>query len=141
VPGGGEMLRKNGRKMNRQDAKDAKKTVASSSWRPWRLGGSFSSIYPVTAPSLAECTVFAYFASTPRFSLGGGAFHAPFRLHHSPSLSFASTRFASASIVTTPPSFSSAIGPPVQASGQTWPTTRPWVPPLKRPSVIRPTDS
>ena len=31
-----------------------------------------------------------------------------------------------------------AIGPPTHASGATWPTTRPCVPPLNRPSVMRP---
>ena len=39
------------------------------------------------------------------------------------------------------PSFTSAIGPPTYASGATWPTTMPQVPPEKRPSVMRPTDS
>ncbi len=34
------------------------------------------------------------------------------------------------------PSRTSAIGPPSRASGATWPTQKPWVPPLKRPSVI-----
>jgi len=30
-----------------------------------------------------------------------------------------------------------AMGPPTCASGDTWPTTNPWEPPEKRPSVIR----
>jgi len=30
-----------------------------------------------------------------------------------------------------------AMGPPTCASGVTWPITNPWLPPLKRPSVIR----
>src|SRR5207244_9402458 len=60
------------------------------------LAVQFFSGHPVTAPSLAECTVFAYFASTPRFSRGGGFTHAARRFAHSASLSFASTRFASA---------------------------------------------
>ena len=33
------------------------------------------------------------------------------------------------------------INPPTKASGETWPTTIPQVPPEKRPSVIKPTDS
>jgi hypothetical protein len=36
------------------------------------------------------------------------------------------------------PSFTSAIGPPSKASGVTWPTTMPQVPPEKRPSVMSP---
>ncbi len=34
------------------------------------------------------------------------------------------------------PFFTSASGPPTNASGVMWPTTKPWVPPLKRPSVM-----
>ena len=34
------------------------------------------------------------------------------------------------------PFFTIAIGPPANASGVMCPTTNPWVPPLKRPSVI-----
>src|SRR5262249_20419453 len=93
---------------------------------------------PVTAPSLAECTVRAYLASTPPSTRNGGFFHEAFGLDHSASERFASAHLASASMVTWSPSFKSAIGPPIQASGATWPTTSPCVPPLKRPSVIRP---
>src|SRR5882762_6531589 len=39
------------------------------------------------------------------------------------------------------PSRSAAIGPPTAASGATWPTIRPRVAPLKRPSVRSATDS
>ena len=46
-----------------------------------------------------------------------------------------------ASIVIESPSATSAIVPPAYASGATWPTTMPQVPPEKRPSVTRPTDS
>ncbi len=42
----------------------------------------------------------------------------------------------SASMVIGSPSSTSAIGPPTAASGATWPTTSPYVPPEKRPSVI-----
>ena len=34
------------------------------------------------------------------------------------------------------PSATNAIGPPSTASGATWPTQNPWVPPENRPSVI-----
>src|SRR2546430_10550900 len=39
------------------------------------------------------------------------------------------------------PSCTRAIGPPTAASGDTWPTTRPYVPPENRPSVMSPTAS
>ena len=45
------------------------------------------------------------------------------------------------SIVTRSPSWMSAIAPPTAASGATCPTTRPWVAPEKRPSVMSPTES
>ncbi|KAG1434256.1 hypothetical protein G6F56_014380 [Rhizopus delemar] len=44
-------------------------------------------------------------------------------------------------MVTESPSWIRAIGPPTKASGATWPTTMPQVPPEKRPSVIKPTGS
>jgi hypothetical protein len=37
------------------------------------------------------------------------------------------------------PSRTAAIGPPRGASGATWPAMKPWVAPLKRPSVSRAT--
>ena len=37
------------------------------------------------------------------------------------------------------PSWTAAMGPPSWASGATWPAIRPWVAPLKRPSVRRAT--
>ena len=43
-------------------------------------------IYDVIAPSDAECTVFAYFANTPRVSRGPGFTQAALRLDHSASL-------------------------------------------------------
>ena len=45
------------------------------------------------------------------------------------------TRLA-ASIVIGSPSRSNPRTPPSNASGVMWPTTKPWLPPLKRPSVI-----
>ncbi len=39
------------------------------------------------------------------------------------------------------PSWTKAIAPPTAASGATCPTTIPYVPPEKRPSVINPTVS
>ncbi len=45
------------------------------------------------------------------------------------------------SIVTSSPSRSAAIGPPLTASGATWPTINPRVAPEKRPSVISATSS
>src|SRR5690625_2874565 len=48
--------------------------------------------------------------------------------------------FASASMMMVSPSSTKAIGPPSAASGVTWPTTKPWLPPEKRPSVIRATE-
>ena len=41
-----------------------------------------------------------------------------------------------ASMVMESPSCTSASGPPSAASGVMWPTTKPWLPPEKRPSVI-----
>ncbi len=46
---------------------------------------------------------------------------------------------ASASMAMMSPSCTRAMGPPSWASGPTWPTHRPRVPPEKRPSVIRAT--
>ena len=37
-------------------------------------------------------------------------------------------------------SLTKPINPPSKASGVTWPTTNPWVPPLNLPSVINATD-
>ena len=68
-----------------------------------------------------------------------GAVHAAFRRASSASSRSTHTRRPSASIVTASPSRSSAIGPPTHASGATWPTTSPCVPPENRPSVISPT--
>src|SRR5207302_7368883 len=84
--------------------------------------------HDVVAPSDADVTVFAYFASTPRFSRGGGCFHAALRFASSCSLRATDNSFLSASIVTTSPFFKRAIGPPTCDSGQTWPTHMPRVP-------------
>src|SRR5207237_430350 len=82
--------------------------------------------YPVTAPSEADRTVRAYLARTPRFSRGAGRVKALRRRSHSSAARSAERSLRSASIVTMSPSLSKASGPPVQASGATWPTTRPW---------------
>mmetsp|Transcript_50290 Transcript_50290/g.106880 ORF Transcript_50290/g.106880 Transcript_50290/m.106880 type:complete len:202 (+) Transcript_50290:215-820(+) len=44
-----------------------------------------------------------------------------------------------ASTVISSPFWMRAIGPPTKASGDTWPTMKPWEPPEKRPSVMRAT--
>ena len=49
--------------------------------------------------------------------------------------------FLGMSISTMSPFFTRPIGPPTAASGLTWPMQAPRVPPEKRPSVIRATDS
>src|SRR5262249_62287165 len=95
----------------------------------------------VTAPCDADLTQWAYFASTPRFSRGGGANHSLPRRASSASSTFTVNSWASASMVTASPSFYSARPPPPHASGSTCPTTNPCVPPEKRPSVISPTFS
>mmetsp|Transcript_32903 Transcript_32903/g.72663 ORF Transcript_32903/g.72663 Transcript_32903/m.72663 type:complete len:202 (+) Transcript_32903:752-1357(+) len=46
------------------------------------------------------------------------------------------TRF-STSMLTMSPFLTRAMGPPTWASGATWPITKPWEPPEKRPSVMR----
>ena len=75
--------------------------------------------YPVTAPSDAECTVAAYFARTPRATLGFGATHPARRFFSSASLSWTDTVLAPASMVILSPSLRNAIGPPTHASGAT----------------------
>src|SRR6266508_1371949 len=92
--------------------------------------------HEVTAPSDAEETRRAYFASAPLTYRGAGAFHAARRLAKSASSTSTSMRRFSASISMRSPSRRSAIGPPTSASGETWPTENPFVAPENRPSVI-----
>ena len=70
---------------------------------------------------------------------GRGGVHAARRRVSSASGTSSARVRRSASIVIGSPSRTSAMVPPTAASGATWPTTRPYVPPEKRPSVIRPT--
>ena len=65
--------------------------------------------------------------------LYGGAVQVRRRAARSASGTATSMRFLSASIVTTSPSRTRASGPPSWASGVTWPTIKPWLPPLNRP--------
>ncbi len=81
----------------------------------------------------------AYLASTPRFGAEGGFFPGGLALGQLgvgqvgvDALGVGVDGDAVAVLA------AGAIGPPTHASGATWPTTRPCVPPEKRPSVIRP---
>src|SRR5262249_28731900 len=67
--------------------------------------------HPVTAPSLAEWTVRAYFASTPRSARIAGFFHAARRRPSSASSRATLSVLLVASMVTVSPSLSRASGP------------------------------
>src|SRR5690606_18009681 len=95
----------------------------------------------VTAPSDALDTCARYFASTPSVMSEAGRDQRSRRRASSASVRSTSMRRRSASMVMRSPSSSSAIGPPTAASGDTWPTTNPWLPPEKRPSVISATSA
>src|SRR5262249_38893153 len=90
----------------------------------------------VIAPSDADDTLAAYLRITPRSS--GIARGFGVRADRSTPTSivrvFTSMRMTS-------PSCTRPIGPPSAASGQTWPTMKPCVAPLKRPSVTSATSS
>src|SRR5690606_24492494 len=89
----------------------------------------------VTQPSEAEATVRTYFRRMPPVTLSGGSVQAAARRARSGSSTSQAMMFDSASIVIRSPSRTKAIGPPFWASGVTCPTTNPWLPPEKRPSV------
>ncbi len=90
----------------------------------------------VTAPVEAEETSRAYFSSAPR---GAGRDGGTKAARRSASLASVPMRRVSVSMVIVSPSRTRAIGPPTAASGATWPMTKPWLAPEKRPSVIRAT--
>mmetsp|Transcript_43205 Transcript_43205/g.92018 ORF Transcript_43205/g.92018 Transcript_43205/m.92018 type:complete len:209 (-) Transcript_43205:1238-1864(-) len=77
-----------------------------------------------------------YLYIVPRVYLNGGCTHAAFLRAISASETSMLISNVSASIVTTSPSSSKAIGPPTCASGETCPTQKPCEPPLNRPSVM-----
>ena len=91
----------------------------------------------VTAPSEALLTSAAYLASTPCVAYGRrwrptGPPPRDLRVR----ARAASALRCVASMLIRSPSRTSASGPPTAASGDTCPTTKPWLPPEKRPSVI-----
>src|SRR5262245_58846992 len=90
--------------------------------------------YCVTAPRAAELTVAAYLDITPRPKGEAGGAWAAVRFAISSSVKSTSRRRASMSTVIWSPSWTAAIGPPLAASGATWPIIRPRVAPEKRPS-------
>ena len=93
----------------------------------------------VIAPSDAELTSARYFASRPAVTFDLGRTQAARRAASAVSSISMSTRRSLASMQMRSPSSINAIGPPTAASGVTCPTTKPWLPPENRPSVIRAT--
>src|SRR6266852_4586805 len=105
-------------------------------------GNSFHDPAPsVVAPRLLLETSRAYFARTPERYRGSGGRHRARRSRSASSETCNCRRRLFASMVIVSFSSTSAIVPPAAASGATWPTTIPCVPPEKRPSVINPTAS
>ena len=72
----------------------------------------------------------------PRVALYGGFFQPARRRANSASVTLRLIVFASASMVIVSPVRARAMLPPSIASVVTWPMMNPWLPPLKRPSVI-----
>src|SRR6266702_3306425 len=99
----------------------------------WMVG------HDVMAPSLAEETVLAYLAKTPRVKRGVGGAKDLRRAAISASGTLRVSLRAGMSKVMVSPSWTAAIGPPKKASGATCPAMRPRVAPEKRPSVRRAT--
>lgn len=71
-----------------------------------------------TYPTLASATWRAYLANTPRLTLSGRSFHSTRRRATSSSETSQSIVRAFESILIRSPSWTSAIGPPLCASGQ-----------------------
>src|SRR5579864_2463608 len=95
----------------------------------------------VTAPREAEETSSAYLAITPVLKRGAGAFQEERRRWISASVRLTlRVRFGMSNAMVSP-SASAAMGPPVAASGATWPAMKPCVAPEKRPSVSSATES
>src|ERR1700676_785801 len=90
----------------------------------------------VTAPKDALLTCRAYFANAPRRAYGFGGDHDLRRRLSSAAPTCKVISRCSASIVMPSPVLTNARGPPCAASGDTCPTTKPWLPPENRPSVI-----
>lgn len=89
----------------------------------------------VIAPREAQLTSRAYLRSSgPAFRVSG--VQPARRRSRVPASTSRRSARAGASITIRSPSATSAMGPPAAASGATWPTTKPWLPPEKRPSVI-----
>ena len=84
-------------------------------------------------------TLLIYLSKVPLLNLYLGSNHLFFRSINSSLPTRSSMVFFSAFISIISLSSISAIFPPSCASGTMWPTTKPWVPPEKRPSVIRAT--
>src|SRR5215472_17868559 len=101
----------------------------------------FHSRATVTAPSAADVTDATYLANTPSVYLGAGARHSFSRRWTSSAGNCRSSRRLGMLMEIVSPSRTAAIGPPTAASGATWPTMKPRVAPLKRPSVSSATDS
>ena len=95
----------------------------------------------VTAPVLLAETRRAYFARTPEVYRGAGGFHDARRR----SISLSGRCSCSRQLLRVNGDAVAFLhqrnGPPTAASGETWPTTMPYVPPENRPSVINPTES
>src|SRR5690606_37240006 len=94
----------------------------------------------VTQPSLASFTLLWYLYKAPFLTGGGGWTQFFLRSAISSSLINTLISFLIESMRITSLSFIKAILPPSHASGAICPTTKPWVPPEKRPSVIKATD-
>src|SRR3954454_20355564 len=97
---------------------------------PDRPGGQ-----PQTAPCAADWTTLAYLPRTPRVYFGSWGTQPSRRAVSSSSSTERSSRLLATSRVIRSPSRTNAIGPPSTASGATWPTQSPVVPPENRPSV------
>src|SRR3954465_15866686 len=95
----------------------------------------------VIAPSVADDTSRAYFAITPLTNRGGDGFQVRSRAAISASLTSTCSVRPRRSNVITSPSRTAAIGPPVAASGATWPAINPRGPPQKRPAGKAPPEA
>ena len=78
----------------------------------------------------------AYLPSTPRFSPAPVGTKAAMRASYSVSSIKTLIVFLTASISIMSPFLTIPIGPPLAASGVMCPTSKPWLPPEKRPSVM-----
>jgi hypothetical protein len=89
----------------------------------------------VTAPRLADRTVSAYLAKTPQaIAEVAGRQRARLAASSASGTSRVIWRVATSMVIGSP-SWTRPIGPPWAASGATWASMKPWVPPEKRPSV------